>query len=169
MKIRDISTRSGLVRALIVVWLLAGVFAMHGLTGNHEAVMAQTHAAHPVAAIAPNMHQTAQQHSLQSVDQMPAAKQPALAALRAPTPVDATPSSGNTAYTANDGHRHAMGDVCLAMLAALALAILGALAVRGLRATHPVLQVSPARVAIAAGPSPPWLQPTLSKLCVLRT
>jgi hypothetical protein len=62
-----------------------------------------------------------------------------------------------------------MGDVCLAMLTALALAILGALAVRGLRATRPVLRVSPALVAIAAGPSPPWLQPTLSQLCVLRT
>jgi hypothetical protein len=169
MQIQDTSTRSGPVRAVIVVWLLAGVFAMHGLTGNHEAVMAQTHAAHPVAAIAPNTRQVAQQHSLQSVHRMPAANLPAIAPLRAPMSVDAMPSSGTAAYTAHHGHRHAMGDVCLAMLAALAMAILGALAVRGLRATHPVLRVCPALVAIAAGPSPPWLQPTLSKLCVLRT
>jgi len=169
MKIQDLSTRSGLVRALIAVWLLAGVFAMHGLTGNHDAVMAQTHAPHPTAVSAPNTHQPAQRHSLQSVHQMPAANQPAMAAQRAPTSVDAMASSGNTAYTGRGGHRHAMGDVCLAMLTTLALAILGALAVRGLRATHPVLRVSPALVAIAVAPSPPWRQPTLSKLCVLRT
>jgi hypothetical protein len=143
---------------------------MHGLTGNHDASTALAHAAHPAAAMPPNTHHAAPQPSLHVADhQMPAANPPAVAAPFAPTPADVVPSSGITVQTAPNGHGHAMGDVCLAKLTALALAILAALAVRSLRGAHPVLSVSPALAAIAAGPAAPWLQPTLSKLCVLRT
>jgi hypothetical protein len=68
-----------------------------------------------------------------------------------------------------DGHLHAMGEVCLAMLAALLLALIVALARRSLAAAHPV-QLDGTTVPVTAdGPSPPWRRPTLSKLCVLRT
>jgi len=62
-----------------------------------------------------------------------------------------------------------MGDVCLAVLAALLLALIVALALRVWSVAHPVVPTLAAiRVAID-GPLPPWRQPTLSRLCVLRT
>lgn len=138
------TARSGLMKAVLVVWLLAGVFAMHGLTGNHEVAMAKTHDAQPAMPMAHESHS---------------------AAITTP---DAIPTDV-TVEGASDGHGHAMGDVCLAMLTVLALAILGALAWRSLRAAHPVVWLRREPQFVAAGPAPPWAQPTLSRLCVLRT
>jgi hypothetical protein len=62
-----------------------------------------------------------------------------------------------------------MGDVCLAMLAALLLALIGALARRSLTLAHPV-QLTGATVPVPFdGATALWSGPNLSKLCVLRT
>jgi hypothetical protein len=168
MKTQETSARSGLHRALIVVWLLAGVFAMHGLTGNHDSV-ALTHAAHPAAAT-PDTDQPRWQASLHATaHRAPAGNPPAAAAAVNLAAADPVPLSGITVRPAQEGHAHAMGDVCLAMLTALALAIAGALVSRSLRATRPVVRLRAGLVPMITGPSPPWLQPTLWKLCVLRT
>jgi hypothetical protein len=130
---------SGLGRALIAVCLLAGVFAMHGLTGGHEALDAHR----PAAAAA--MAETEHGH--------PAAVQP---------------PHGPAVQAAHDG-THSMADVCLALLTALALAIVAALALRSLRITRPVAPPGSGPRVIRTGRAPPWLQPRLTKLCVLRT
>jgi hypothetical protein len=168
MKTHDISARRGPIRALIAVCLLAGVFAMHGLTGNHDAIAALTPTPQPVTAGPASMHQTAQQPSVHVAHRMPDIPSAAAGQLRS-APVDAVPVRDLTMRPAQDGHGHAMGEVCLAMLTALALAIAGALASRRLRSTRPVVRLGSRLSLIATGPSPPWLQPTLSKLCVLRT
>jgi hypothetical protein len=62
-----------------------------------------------------------------------------------------------------------MGDACLAMLAALLLALIVALARRSRTAAHPVQLTGMVVIVPVDGPSPPWRRPTLSKLCVLRT
>lgn len=148
-----IRIRQGPVRALIAVCLLAGVFAMHGLTGSHDAAMALTNqpaastATHSVTTTAAPMdHSAVAGHS---------------AGLQAGPEV--------TAQSGHDGHLHAMGDVCLAMLAALLLALVVALALRSLTVAHPVVLAAAAIRVATDGPSPPWRRPTLSKLCVLRT
>jgi hypothetical protein len=141
MKTQYAGARSGLIRALIAVWLLAGVFAMHGLTGNHEVALATTHAIMPPHG---------EEHAA-ATHQMPVS------------------SNEVTVQTAPDGHDHSMGDVCLAMLTVLALAIIGALAARSLLAAHPVVLRTPTPHVVTAGLSPPWAQPSLSRLCVLRT
>jgi hypothetical protein len=164
MKIPDSSTRPGLIRALIAACLLAGVFAMHGLTGNHDAA-ALTHAAHAAVAAPQSMHQASSGHAAHHMTDGPSATAVSLS----PASYDAVTLSGITVRPAQDGHGHAMGDVCLAMLTVLALAIVAALAARSLRAGRPVVRLRAGRTPIAAGPSPPWLQRTLSKLCVLRT
>ncbi len=165
MKIQDTSARSGLIRALIAVCLLGGVFAMHGLTGNHDAAAALTHAREPASApSAASMH-PASQPPVHAAHRRPHSPPSATAPLTPP----AVPLPGVTVQPAQDGHGHTMGDVCLAMLTALALAIAGALASHSLRTTRPAMRLRSRLTPMAMGPSPPWLQPTLSKLCVLRT
>lgn len=78
------------------------------------------------------------------------------------------PAHGVAVQAAHDGN-HSMGDMCLAMLTALALAIVAALALRSLRITRPVAPARSGLWAITTGRAPPWLQPSLTKLCVLRT
>ncbi|MFI7065165.1 DUF6153 family protein [Kribbella sp. NPDC050124] len=141
MNAQDTSARPGPIRALIAVFLLAGVFTMHGLTGNHDASVAMPQASRPAVVTT--------DHSSHSVP-------------------EAVSREDVTVRPAQDGHGHA-ADVCLAMLTALALAIVGALALRCLRAMRPVLRLATQLTPVVMGPSPPWLQPTLSKLCVLRT
>jgi hypothetical protein len=173
MTIQHAHTRRGLLRSLTVVCLLAGVLAMHGLTGSHDAAMAMTHqmpaasAAHaPAAALAPMVGQ-----------QEPAA--PAAAHSMSASRSQADAPSANFSPAPPDrrvsvepdgaGHLHAMGDVCLAMLAALLLALIVALARRSFAAAHPVPVAGTAVVVASNGLPPPWCQPTLSKLCILRT
>jgi hypothetical protein len=62
-----------------------------------------------------------------------------------------------------------MGDACLAMLAALLLALIVALARRSRTPAHPVRLTGTVVILPVDGPSPPWRRPTLAKLCVLRT
>ncbi|MFC9688873.1 DUF6153 family protein [Kribbella sp. NPDC056951] len=129
--------RRGSARALVALVLLAGVFVMHGLTGNHDVTTAMTH-------------------------------QPSVTAMTDhPAPV--SDHDVRVASADEHGHEHSMADMCLAMLAALLLALIVALARRSLTAAHPV-QLIGATIPVASDwPSPLWCRPTLSKLCILRT
>ncbi|MFC0626342.1 DUF6153 family protein [Kribbella deserti] len=154
MKFRQRGMRSGLLKALITVCLLAGVFAMHGLTSNHNVAMPVPLSAAPVS---PDVTVVAHDHHAAVVaDGHHVA---AVAVADGKRGVEVVPA----------GHEHVMGDVCLAMLTLLALAIVALLAWRSLRVFHPAQMVPVATRRIAPGPAPPWLQPSLSKLCVLRT
>jgi hypothetical protein len=125
--------------------LLAGVFTMHALTGNHDVAMA----GHHVQATAVHVPEPVTAHlSTHDVD----AAAPAL-----------------TIEPGHGGHLHSMGDVCLAMLAALLLALIVALARRSHKAAYPVQLTGTDAIVSADVPSPPWRRPSLSKLCVLRT
>ncbi|MFK4088855.1 DUF6153 family protein [Kribbella sp. NPDC020789] len=123
------TVRRGLTRLLLVVLLLAGVFAMHALTGNHNPAMA---------------------------DRMPAAH-------------SMVTSDSPVVEPGHDGHLHAMGEVCLAVLAALLFGLLVTLVRRSFTLAHPIPPTDPVSTVVVAEPSPPWRQPSLSKLCVLRT
>lgn len=127
MKPRD--SGSGLVKAAVTLCLLAGVFVMHGLTGNHDVAMA-------------------------SGDPMPAAV--------------GQHHVHEVAELAPGEHRHSMGDICLAMLTVLGVAIIVALALRSLRVSHPVQLLARVSTGVAPERSPPCPRPSLSKLCVLR-
>lgn len=169
MQIWHAHARRSPLRALIIVCLLAGVFAMHGLTGNHDAAMALTHVSATVST-QPAMHQAPGQSAHHAVvHQVTAANDSAAAA---PSSQSVLPHDGAAVGIAvepgSHGHLYPMGDACLAMLTALALAMVAALGVRGLKATHRVVLPGVVLGSIARGPLPPWLQPTLSKLCVLR-
>lgn len=165
-------SRSG--KALVAMLLLAGVFAMHGLTGNHDAAMSLR--GHSSLS-------TASEHNRPYLDDQPLLSDQALM-LTAPAgstiadgdPVASAMHSDVPRLTArglgasgNDEHRSAMGDVCLAMLVALLLALLVALARRSVAVTYPARPVGGLVAMTATGPSPPWMCPTLSKLCILRT
>ena len=160
----------GSVRALITVLLLAGIFTMHGLTGNHDAAMA-THlmpastAADQSAAVAPDPG-----HQESAV--------PAMAHLSRIETGPATPGAQSIAVPprptltiepGHNGHLHALGDVCLAMLAALLLAFILTLARHSVTVAHPIQLAGSAALVAVYGQSPPWRRPTLSKLCILRT
>ncbi|GAA1716537.1 hypothetical protein GCM10009745_76310 [Kribbella yunnanensis] len=140
MNSQHIRVRRASARALVALVLLAGVFVMHGLTGNHDVTMAITH------------------------------QMSVTVATDHPSPAAATSDHDVRVASADEhGHEHSMTDMCLAMLAALLLALIVALARRSLTAAHPV-QLIGATIPVAPDwPSPLWCRPTLSKLCILRT
>lgn len=191
----SIRIRKGPVRALVAVCLLAGVFAMHGLTGNHEVAMALTQQM-PTAATSHHSTTTgvAAGHSATTAADHTTAVATGHTTTVAVAGHSTVGAAGHTAAAAadhgvapavqsgalqagpeliaqpgHDGHLHSMGDVCLAMLAALLLALVVALALRSLTVAHPAVQAAAAIRVATDGPSPPWRRPTLSKLCVLRT
>lgn len=123
------TVRRGPARLLVAVLLLAGVFAMHALTGNHNPAVAE----HEPAA-----------HALMIADS-PAVE------------------------PAEDGHLHTMGEVCLAVLAGLLIALVFTLVRRSFAPAHPIPPTRATNPMVVTEPSPPWRQPSLSKLCVLRT
>ncbi|TDD48564.1 hypothetical protein E1263_33205 [Kribbella antibiotica] len=129
MTTRHALVRRGPARLLVVVLLLAGVFAMHALTGSHNSAMAEH---------VPSAH-------VMVVGDAPMLE------------------------PAEDGHLHAMGEMCLAVLAALLMALVVMLVRRSFAPAHPVPPTGAVVPVVVAEPSPPWRQPSLSKLCVLRT
>jgi hypothetical protein len=150
---------SGLTRVLAVLGVAAGVFAMHGLTGNHDAAMAAAHMNPAPRAIA---IPTTDHHTSVQADNVHASAVPAMERLD-----DAGHVINGALKPAGDGHT--MGSACIAVLTALVLLLALALALRSLLAWRRVpLIAQPAR-PVVTGRSPPWVVPSLSKLCVLRT
>ena len=73
------------------------------------------------------------------------------------------------AVIAPAGDQHWMVGNCLAVLTGLVLLLALALGLRSLRAWRAVALVAPAERLVLSERPPPWLAPSLSKLCVLRT
>jgi hypothetical protein len=152
-------TWSRLTRVLSVLGVVAGVFVMHGLTGNHDAAMAAAHMnAAPRAVVVP-----AAGHGASQADHA-----------RATTAALATERLGDaghviTAVVRPAGDEHIMASACVAVLTALVLLLALALALRSLLAWRRVQLIAPSARPVVTGRSPPWVVPSLSKLCVLRT
>lgn len=143
--------RSGVTRAVAVLGVIAGVFAMHALTGNHDAAMAAEHLnVAPRAMVLPAGHQ-----------QMDHAGPAQTTMTLAPT------GEEHPTFAPLGGH-HSMGGVCLAVLTGLVLLLALALALRSLSTWRSVQLFALAEPPVLTGRSPPWLVPSLSKLCVLR-
>ncbi|WP_165547276.1 DUF6153 family protein [Kribbella sindirgiensis] len=128
--------RSGLGRALTVICLLAGVFAMHGLTSQHDAMLAVRHTLSGQVGVAHH----------------------------ADSPVTVG-TVGASVVPVSDADSHSE-DLCLAIMTALALALAGT-AVRRLMAAASNRDFS-ALPGLHPPNRPPWISPSLSKLCVLR-
>jgi hypothetical protein len=145
---------SGLIQALVVVGVLAGVVAMHGLTANHEATMPTTAAGHKPAADA-----RAAGHAMSSGEV-------------APEPQSAGSQASAVLRLTGAGDGHGMTGACVAILATTLLFLALVLALRFLRVWHPLDAAIGRRRSFrssAAGRSPPRRAPSLSMLCVLRT
>lgn len=154
---------SGLPRVLAVLGVLVGVFVMHGLTGNHDVTMTGPH----LSAVSSAADDPAAGHHMTPLDQTSsaAATDPghlnaAASMVAAATQIKLIPA---------DVHQHLMAGACLAMLTALVALLALMLAMRSLLARRPVPLAAPTARLVLTGRSPPWLVPTLSKLCVLRT
>jgi hypothetical protein len=133
---------SRLLRALVVVAVTAGVFAMHGMTGDHRMAMA----ASPSATVHGD-------HSMAGGG----------------SATHAVPVSDAPVLTA-PGDDHSMGGACVAILAASLLLLALWTMSRGLRSWRPLGRMPVGQGLVLPARSPPsWLTPSLSKLCVLRT
>lgn len=153
-----------LLRVLGVLALVAGVFAMHGLTAHHDAAMptAPTHLAvseHHGALLepAPTGH-TASGTTVAAADAGQHRVVLPLALLDAFGRVDIAPA----------GAQHEMVSVCVAVLTGLLLLLALALGLRSWQAWRPVVATPPVERLVVGERSPPWLSPELSKLGVLR-
>ena len=159
-------------RLLAVVTLALAVIGMHSLGAGHLDLMADgTHGMHhSVAAV------TSSLHPHPGTDMAPAARttgsttSPAVAAPAG----HARPCPGSTCSgvdPAGHGGGHDMTAMCLAVLPGLLLLLTWLLLGRG---RGPVAAVAGTAwraltSPIRAGPPPPHLTPSLSRLCILRT
>ena len=161
-----ITVSGALLRVLGVLGVVTGVFAMHGLTADHELAMASMHA--PTAMPAEQMqaeHATGPMQAEGAV--RPAHAEHAAGALQSEHSV--RPTQGHhTLVLTQAGERHGMGGACVAVLTGLLLLLALALGLRSLLAWRPVLLLAPRERLVLSERSPPWLAPSLSKLCVLR-
>ncbi|WP_246486920.1 DUF6153 family protein [Kribbella qitaiheensis] len=147
---RSAVLRSGLTRILTVVGVLAGVLAMHGLTSNHDAEM-------PGMAAAPT---TSSGHRATGDPTMAAGHDDALSA--------GFTTEEPKARGADAGHGMAGACVAVLTLSLLLLALAAGSRWRRIRQRgHRGLPL--AWRPVPDGRPPPWLAPSLSKLCVLRT
>ncbi|TCO45696.1 hypothetical protein EV646_108319 [Kribbella antiqua] len=142
-----------LLRALGALGVVTGVFVMHGLTADHEVAMASMHG----PAVAQSAAMPAE-HSSDSTDTFMHQVVLPIALVDAFDRVVIAPA----------GEQHGMPSACLAVLTGLLLLLTLVLGLRSLLAWRAVLLVAPERVVLSER-SPPWLPPSLSKLCVLRT
>jgi hypothetical protein len=165
------ATVSGaLLRVLGVLGLVAGVFAMHGLTAHHEIAMAGMHA--PAAAQAAAMPAA---HMSESPPAGDAAEAEVVSVAAVPQamhqvamPVALVDGFERVVVTPSGG-RHGMVGACVAVLTGLLLLLALALGLRSLLAWRLVVLLAPVERLVLSERSPPWLAPSLSKLCVLRT
>lgn len=151
---------SRLTQALAVLGVLAGVFAMHGLTGNHDVTMVDPQ----LTALSSATEDSSAGHPMASLE--PSSSKQAIALGAA---LSMVPAAAQKAVVSVDEHQHMMADACLAMLTALVLLLALLLGLRSLLAWRAAELVVPAERPVLTGRSPPWLVPSLSKLCVLRT
>jgi hypothetical protein len=154
---------SGLTRPVAVLGVLVGVFAMHGLTGNHEVTMAGQH----MSEVASAAQGATGDHTMAPLDQASSSAAAAMGHLSAAA--SRVSAAAQSAFVPIDEHQHMMAGACLAMLTALVLLLALMLALRSLLAWRAVDLVAPAERPVLPGRSPPWLVTSQSKLCIFRT
>jgi hypothetical protein len=168
------ATVSGaLLRVLGVLGLVAGVFAMHGLTAHHEIAMAGMHA--PAAAQAATMSAAHMSASPPAGDAAGSVQAEVVSVAAVPQamhqvamPVALVDGFERVVVTPSGG-RPGMVGACVAVLTGLLLLLALALGLRSLLAWRLVVLLAPVERLVLSERSPPWLAPSLSKLCVLRT
>jgi hypothetical protein len=146
---------AGLVRALVVAGVLAGVFAMHGLTIDHAPVSVG------------RGHPTASHDAATGAD--PVAVRSGAMTVHSAMAAAARPDRSQTRAGERDPG-HAMPAVCVAVLAASVLLLLVSRVLRRgvLGWTYRDVRAWRAVGAGRSGRSPPGSSLSLSKLCVLR-
>jgi hypothetical protein len=143
---------------------------MHGLTGHHEAAMASM----PPAPQAAAMHGSAEAMESAHPASGPQLALPDGHEVALPNrhevalPIALVDAIDRVAIEPASG-QHGMVSACVAVLTALLLLLAMVLGLRSLLAWRPVLLVAPRERVVLSERSPPWLEPSLSKLCVLRT
>jgi hypothetical protein len=142
-----------LLRLVGVLGVVAGVFAMHGLTSHHDAAMAELRL--PAAAHAATAHASPEVMGSAELESKHQVALP-IALIDAFDRVAIAPAA----------EQHGMVEACMAVLTGLLLLLALVLALRSLLAWRPVLVVAPAEQVVPS--EPPWLAPSLSRLCVLR-
>ena len=155
-----------MLRLLGVLGIVAGVFAMHGLTGQHDAAMAIMHLpgvtqtgltptapadSTPADALAGGLSQVGESAAGHSVR----------------LPIALVDGFDRVAIGAA-GEQHGMAGACMAVLTALLLLLALVLGLRSLLAWRSVVLLAPAERLTSTDRSPPWLAPSLSTLGVLR-
>lgn len=170
MTIRSTGTR-GLLRALALLAVLTGVFTMHALTANHHSAMSVMSSAQGMDS--ENPYQGGSFGTARMADPMPGPEAPAALSANALGALHGvTTQVGPAQVGAVVGPRpnaHSTASVCLAVLSATLLLLGIALAWRWAAwVVGAPLRSRTRRVALWLGRSPPWLAPSLSKLCVLR-
>jgi hypothetical protein len=171
MKSRGSVMVSGFIRALGLFGVLAGVLAMHALTMNHDAAMAaMSTMASPVAGMAHGQIDSAGQSG--HISGLPRDHGMSAAEVRVDMPGPAASPSKVAVSKYQGGSDQQMGAMCLAILATSLLLVGLALMLGWLQSARFAPWLSQARL-VHVSPrlerSPPWLEPSLSKLCVLRT
>ncbi|MEU4191647.1 hypothetical protein AB0E69_07110 [Kribbella sp. NPDC026611] len=145
----------GLVRSLLGMVVLAGVFAMHALTMHHDPGMADPS---PIAGSSVPMVSSSNYLQRSSMHVMPEVVAPVIEL--------SSPSMTVASYTPS--RSNAMSAVCLAVLATALLGL--GLVLFWMRSgrTAPWWSRYAVVVPASGGRSPPWLIPSLLTLCVLR-
>jgi len=155
MRIRE-RTAGGLLWAVLVFVLLAGVLAMHGLAPHDSAMRWMGSTAHSPAAVTSTTDRLAT---------MSMTSAPAVMVKTQATQTDQRTMLGNN--TSN----HDVMDLCLAVLTSLLLLALSLLALAcALRASRgPFLVCRAVSLGAGAGrPPPAYLRPSLTGLCIAR-
>jgi len=165
---------SGLARALMLVCVLAGVLAMHALTMNHDPRMATlTTVASPAAGVIPGDIESTAHSGHTSRSPTDAGMSAAAVTVGMAKPAPGSQWFSKLAvlkYQSAGGHQ--MAAMCLAILSTSLLLVGLALMLGWLRSARFApwaQQVRPVHLSPLLERSPPWLAPSLSKLCVLRT
>ena len=160
-----------MLRLLGVLGIVAGVFAMHGLTGQHDAAMAIMHlpgvtqtgptpAAPAVSSPAEAMASEAMTTGLSRAGESAAGHSVRL-------PIALVDGFDRVAIGAA-GEQHGMAGACMAVLTTLLLLLALMLGLRSLRAWRSVVLLAPTERLTSTDRSPPWLAPSLSTSGVLR-
>jgi hypothetical protein len=158
-------------RLLAVMALALAVIGMHSMGAGHLDLMADgTHGMHrPVAAVTSSLHPhpgtDMAPQAARATDSTTSPTVAAPASRMGPCPGSACSGVG----PAGHGAGHDMTAMCLAVLPGLLLLLTWLLSGRGQTAAVTATAWRTLTSPIRAGPPPPHLTPSLSKLCILRT
>ena len=155
-----------MLRLLGVLGIVAGVFAMHGLTGQHDAAMAIMHLPGVTqTGPTPAQHVVSTPAEAMATGLSRAGESAAGHSVRLPI---ALVDGFDRVAIGAAGEQHGMAGACMAVLTTLLLLLALMLGLRSLRAWRSVVLLAPTERLTSTDRSPPWLAPSLSTSGVLR-